>query len=128
MKRDMDLVRDILLKIEEADSANVRDFLSQDATEEEYLKLTEHLHMLIDEVGFVSGIQAHTMAGKNWLNLRLTWDGHEYLDTIKDPEIWRLTKEGATKAGGFSLDLLAALAKGLIKKKIEHHTGIDLDI
>jgi hypothetical protein len=30
------------------------------------------------------------------------------------------------KAGGFSLELLSALAKGLIKKKIEEHTGIQL--
>jgi hypothetical protein len=58
----------------------------------------------------------------------LTWAGHDFLDSVRDSEIWRATKEGAQKAGGFSLELLAALAKGLIKKKIEQHTGIQLDL
>jgi hypothetical protein len=30
------------------------------------------------------------------------------------------------KAGGFSLELLGDLAKGLLKKKIEDHTGVQL--
>lgn len=56
----------------------------------------------------------------------LTWKGHEFLDNIRDPAIWRETKDGAKKLGGFSIELLGALAKGLVKKKIEDHTGIKL--
>jgi len=56
----------------------------------------------------------------------LTWHGHEFLDAIRDPEIWRRTKEGANKAGGFTVSLLADLAKGLIKTQIEKHTGVKL--
>lgn len=59
---------------------------------------------------------------------RLTWQGHDFLDKVRDPEIWHATKEGAKKAGGFSLELLGALAKGFLKKKIEAHTGVDLDL
>ena len=38
--------------------------------------------------------------------------GHQYLEMIRDPEIWRQTKESAQKIGSFSLDVLSALAKG----------------
>jgi hypothetical protein len=58
----------------------------------------------------------------------LTWEGHDLLDSIRDPKIWHATKEGARRAGGFSVDLLIALAKGLVKKKIEEHTGVQLPL
>ena len=63
-----------------------------------------------------------------WSAVRLTWDGCDFLDSVRDDEIWRQTKDGVTKAGGFSLDLMKALAKGLIKKQIETHTGVELDL
>jgi hypothetical protein len=58
----------------------------------------------------------------------LTPRGHDFLDSVRDPAIWHETKEGVKKAGGFTLELLGALAKGLVVKKIEHHTGIKLDL
>ncbi|MGZ5043196.1 MAG: DUF2513 domain-containing protein [Methylobacter sp.] len=57
---------------------------------------------------------------------KLTWQGHDFLGPVRDPVIWQETKEGAKKAGGFSLELLRALAKGLVKEKIEEHTGVQL--
>ncbi len=126
MKRDMDFVRELLLIIEEKDKPNLANLLQADADKQQYEKLAGHLELLINEAGFVSGIKAHTMSGKNWLDLRLTWAGHDYLDSVRDPEIWRQTKAGAAKAGGFTIDLLKELAKGLIKKKIEEHTGVKL--
>jgi hypothetical protein len=32
------------------------------------------------------------------------------------------------RAGGFSMDLIKALAKGLIKKNVEHYTGIEIEL
>ena len=36
---------------------------------------------------------------------RLTFNGHEFLDTVRDGEIWKLAKEGATKAGVASVQV-----------------------
>ena len=58
----------------------------------------------------------------------LTWDGHQYLENIRDPEIWKKTNEGLKEVGGFSFDLVKALAKGLVKKQIEERTGVKLDL
>jgi hypothetical protein len=127
MKRDMDLVRDLLLAIENhptlADGSNA---LAVDTPEELGLpdrsleEIYYHLDMMIKK-GLVDGElnQMEIISG-------LTWDGHDFLDSIRDPVIWQATKDGAKKAGGFSLELLGALAKGLIKKKIEEHTGVQL--
>jgi Hypothetical protein (DUF2513) len=56
----------------------------------------------------------------------LTWAGHDFLDSIRDPKIWEKTKKGAEAAGGFTVDLLKDLAKGLVKKQIEEYTGVKL--
>ncbi len=53
--------------------------------------------------------------------------GHQYLEAIRDPEIWRKTKEGASLAGSFSIDLLGKLANGFIRTQIKKHTGIDIE-
>ena len=128
MKRDMDFVRDILMRIESEDRLSSSQLVQHKTGWDAEDILVDHLIMLIDEVGFVSGVEAHSIDGKEWLNLRLTWQGHEYLDDIRDPEIWKQTKDGAEKLGGFSLEVVRALAKGYIKKKIEKHTDVQIDL
>ena len=120
MQRDMDFVRSILIKIDEAaQPLRLNDLLEAEATDDDYAKLAYHLQMLVDQAGFVSGIAAHTFGGKNWINLSLTWAGHEFLDGVRDPEIWRQTKAGAAKAGNWSLQTLADIAVGIAKARVE---------
>lgn len=82
--------------------------------------------MLIDEVPFVSGISAHTLSKQNWLRLQLTWQGHEFLETVRDPEVWARTKEGAQKAGNFGLQFVVEIAKAYGKHVVKERLGIDL--
>jgi len=135
MKRDMDLVRDLLLEIEggrrafELMTPEMAEILGEDGAgikPREQAELIEYHLALLDEAGLIT-IQAK-LSGAVWQIGQITWAGHDFLDTIRDPAIWRETKAGAKQAGGFSLDLLKALAKGLIKKKIEQHTGVELDL
>lgn len=135
MKRDMDLVRDLLLKIEDGQRSfdlltpEIADILGEDGAGKmprEQADLIEYHLALLENAGLIS-IQAK-LSGAVWQIGQITWAGHDFLDTIRDPTIWRETKAGVTQAGGFSLDLLKALAKGLIKKKIEQHTGVELDL
>lgn len=125
MQRDMDYVRELLLKIEALNEPNLLELLDVE-NEEHYQKLAFHIDMLVNQAYFVTGISANTMAGKNWLNLRLTWQGSDYLDAIRDPEIWSKTKSGAAAAGGFTIEILRDLAIGLVKHKIKQHTGIEI--
>ena len=57
---------------------------------------------------------------------QLTWSGHDFVDAVRDDEIWGKTRQGAKAAGGFSVDLLKDLAKGFIRKKIAEHTGVEI--
>ncbi len=126
MKREMDLVRDLLLQIEQFDQGYGGD-VEIEAGDYEPQVVAEHLRLLL-EARLIEGdaVPDDEYAFDHVLPTRLTWLGHDFLDAVRDPEIWKKTKEGALSAKGFTLDLLQDLAKGFIKKQIEERTGIAL--
>lgn len=131
MKRDMDLVRELLLRLEnwqmEMGDVFVISPEDQGLAVPGYDSAQIEYHLsLLRSAGMIECPGSQPMLGITFSGL--TWNGHDLIDSIGDPEIWKATKEGARKAGGFSVDLLGALAKGLIKKQIEKHTGIQLDL
>ena len=115
MKRDMDLVREILLKIEEENQPLRLGQLLKDPTDaDETARYAYHLGMMSDQ-GFIKGLHAKVMSGpEDWLELELTWRGQEFLDTLRDPTIWQKSKAIATKAGGGGLQVLLDIGKALI--------------
>jgi hypothetical protein len=128
MKRDMDLVRELLLKIEASNRPMSFSKLVPERKEgtAEYEFAGYHMKMLIEEVGFVSGKNASSYDGPEWINLQLTWHGQDFLDTVRDNAVWSQTKEGARKLGGASLEMLMDLAKAYAKMELKKRTGIDL--
>lgn len=133
MKRDMELIRNILLVLEEwpinmGDAISMTPELMQSKISGHDDAALNHHMDLIYSSGFIDdgGSRASgPMFG--FIFMGLTMAGHDFLDSIRDPQIWQETKDVSKQAGGFTMDLLKALAKGLIKKKIEQHTGVDLD-
>lgn len=127
MKRDMDLLRNLLFQIEDKDVGLFNDILVEAPGIDQPI-LQGHLRLLT-EAKLIDAITAPD-CGDNfdyYTPIRLTWAGHDFLDSVRDPEIWSKTKEGAESAGGFTLELLAALAKGFLKLKIKQHTGVELE-
>ena len=55
----------------------------------------------------------------------LTYDGHEFLDTIRDNQVWKLTKDTAKKAGVGGLKVLVEVGKSYAKQKLIEH-GVHL--
>jgi hypothetical protein len=130
MQRDMDLIRAILLKLEGDVGPNPAaysfDIINQRLVIDGYSNEAVFGHLLILlKSPFITG----KLLGTNYVGISsITWEGHDFIDSIRDSKIWHDTKEGAKEAGGFTIELLSSLAKGLIKKKIEEHTGVKLDL
>lgn len=129
MKRDMDLIRELLLKLE---ALPMREggivTISSDADEiavpgYNSAQIDYHLGQ-IRLAGFINDGGARPMSGIGFHCL--TWTGHDFLNSVRDPRIWEKTKKGAEAAGGFTVELLKDLAKGLVKKQIEEYTGVKL--
>ena len=122
MKRDLDLQREILLAIEDHDGRSGGPLVDISSLHEDKRLLRENAQLL-HEAGFLEG---YTSLSTGFKPNRLTHAGHDYLDTIRDDDIWDKSKKAFEAAGIWSLDLLADLTKGFVKTKIAKHTGVDL--
>lgn len=98
MKLDKDLVRDILLAIEASDQTpdSWIDLVIENRSADE---ISYHV-MLLHEAKFIVAQDLCSMSDFDWRPKRLTIRGHEFLDTIRDREVWRLTKPVQRKRVG----------------------------
>ena len=127
MRRDMDLLRLLLLKLEvlHEDAHSICYYQYEELMVEGFTQDQVAYHLdLATEAGLVD--QGSSGAMNGFMFKRLTWEGHDFVDAVRDNDIWKKTRQGANAAGGFSVDLLKDLAKGFIKKKISEHTGVEI--
>lgn len=105
MKRDMDLIRAILLRVEEEYGGISITNLSIEGNSLE--EVAVHCKML-KGAGLVAscginyadnGIYSFSVGG-------LTWDGAEYLDKIRDDSLWEKTKTIAREGASLSCSIL----------------------
>lgn len=129
MRRDMDLIRNLMIALEALPESPGG--VHQLTPGEGVLAINPyaeddvayHLKLIV-EANLIRTFEAGY--GGDVLFDRLSWAGHDFVDSIRSPEVWAKTKTGAEAAGGFTVDLLKDLAKGLIKKQIEEYTGVKL--
>ncbi|TWT44445.1 hypothetical protein RAS1_08600 [Phycisphaerae bacterium RAS1] len=115
MKRDMNLVREILIRVEaqsadqEGAPLNVGDH--SDAEVGYHVKIM-HQARLVEVIGGATDLES-------WIPLALTWQGHDFLDACREPTRWesaiRLVRE---KAGAVSFEVLKQLLVALSKRSL----------
>ena len=116
MRRDSDLIRAILLAVEADDRCEVLKLPDIAGYPDE----TAHFHArLLIEKGFLGTYFPDRTGRQPWVCIRLTWEGYDFLDAIRDPVVWRSVKRAAGKVGSWSIETLAAIAKTMIIAKVE---------
>lgn len=115
MKRDLELVRNILLAIEDM-SANttlaIPGLARLKCTPEEFYY---HVKLLM-QAGFVDGHDMSSLSSEAYYPTGLTWDGAEFLDNIRDDTVWNKTKQQAgEKLTSVSMAVISELARAVIK-------------
>lgn len=114
MKRDMDLVRRILLEIEESDEWRSGAITYEDVDDE----VVSYHVMLLFEAGLIDAIDVSTNTLR-WHARSLTWHGHEFLDAARDDTRWILAKETiSSKIGSLPFDILNQVLGQMIKSVI----------
>jgi hypothetical protein len=116
MQRDMDLIRDLLILMEDdqrLDGTQWLEVKQADFPSQPLENVAYHVRLLV-EAGFVRGNIGGDMPAVS----RLTWEGHEFLDNIKDVGVWEKTKERLQGIPGVALTVVAALAEAEIKKRL----------
>ncbi len=123
MKLNKDLVRDILLAVEAHDEPEGLIALEMNISSAEIVSY--HVRLL-DEAGLLDALDTGGMNCFKWQPTRLTYNGHEFLDIIRDDEVWKLTKTGSEKISSTRLSLMLELGKVYSKQVLKVRIGIEL--
>jgi hypothetical protein len=117
MKRDMDLIRTLLLTIEAGEHGIVAKQIEIPGYTQE--QINYHAYLL-GEAGLANtnDVTSHGSKSPEALIYSLTWEGHEFIDSIRENNIWNQAKDKISKVGGASLPVWTALLTELIKKAI----------
>jgi hypothetical protein len=90
VKRDWDLIREILFELERAEPT--LGWVELDFEGHTPLAIAEHIR-LVGEAGLVEVQPASSMGSYEWHAKRLTWEGHEFLNDARSDTVWKRAKE-----------------------------------
>lgn len=114
MKRDMDLCRKILLQREEDTRRVAYDFVV-DGYDNEAIRY--HCNLL-KQAGFLSRLS--TDLDNKLCVGELTWQGHEFLDSIRKDTVWNKTKDVISKKGlPMVLDVVKEISQAVITSMVQ---------
>ncbi len=124
MKLNVDCMRDILLTMESYGYGEISDIDTlHDAlpnyTEEEI----SYACLKMDEAGFIDILSADMMGSFIPTVVQvtdITYEGHQFLENIRQQNIWNKTKETAKKLGSFSISALQAISQQIILNMINN--------
>lgn len=114
MKLDFDIIRDVLLEIENDNSIQSKLDYSYENTPPEKLYAISKLI----EAEFINAIDGSTMDGNVYIATSLTWDGHNFLNNIRENTIWSKTKSIANRIGVKSFEALVQISSNVISQII----------
>jgi hypothetical protein len=106
MKRDMNLVREILLWATAQEDAGIYRNPTLDGYSES--QIAHHVHLMW-QAGLVEAANATTNSsgGPAAIIMSVTWAGHDFIDAARDDTIWNKTKNKVLSSGAaFTFDLL----------------------
>ena len=119
MKLDHGYVRHILIVFESLDGYPDTNQLYKKLTQFSPKEQFDYTFKKLIEAGFVKGINASGMTSFGYISCEITWDGHAFLDNIKNDTIWKqTTKTVFTKVGDASLQIISQVAAAIIAKQM----------
>lgn len=117
MKRDMDLIRAILLDIETRKPAYERWDAETFFKGKDVAVVVEHVNLLI-KANFLTGKAIYNPQDNSCslFGIDLTWNGHEFLSLSRESRVWKIAKDKIIDAGlAFSMPLLMESLKNVAK-------------
>jgi hypothetical protein len=131
MKRDLNLVREILLRLEPLSATpdqpvpidigkpplDIPDYTDEQIVY--HIRLMEDGGLISYRSGITTpGMGPHLAQGVRFRMPRfngLRWQGHEFLDDVRDPKTWEATKKTFSKVGDVSLQVAWEIARAYLR-------------
>lgn len=115
MKRELDLIREILLQVESRESVQgwfipmVNDFTAN--------QIAYHIKLLT-EAGYVESQDLRSKDDYTFGIKQLTWAGHEFLDASRDKTIWKKVKSSlGPKINSITFEMFKSLLIDTAKRE-----------
>ena len=123
MKRDIGLIREILLQVEARPSVNDWGPVEIDGRSQE--EISYHVKMLGDD-GLLEALDMRSLGpdGFKYDPKFLTARGHDFLDSIRSPSVWGKVKQKLAVIGGSaSLEVVKTIAKKAVEDVLSNPPG-----
>jgi hypothetical protein len=121
MKRDWDVIRKILITVEDVPSQDTQ--IDSDQIEGVDSDVAAYnMRLLLKEGLIEGGGRLESMPGASpWIfATRLTWEGHELLDSIRRDTVWNRVKSTVADKGlDLSVDVVKAVARAVIEAMLK---------
>lgn len=118
MKRDLDLVRKILLAIEAHEDATGHSWITLGKINNYSQKQVSYHVSLLHEGGLIEAIDLSDNLKFYWEPKSLTWYGHEFLDSARNETLWKEAKKQMKNIGSSSFQVLLQILLKLAESQI----------
>ena len=113
MKRDMDLIREILRQVEAHEKP--QEWMDPQVPGRTELEVSYHV-MLMDQGGLLEGMDRSAIGIFRWSARCLTWKGHELLAAARDDNRWNQCLAAAGGGPSVNLEVLERLLVDSVTK------------
>jgi hypothetical protein len=122
MKRDMELIRKILLAVEDSKDASRRGFRPEiDGYEDEVIQA--HVGLLWNK-GLLKAMDGSSRDGESYIITGLTWEGYDFIEAARNEAVWRKAIHVVMeKGGGITLEIMSQLLKKLLQQHVLGNSG-----
>lgn len=129
MRLDNDLIRDLMIFSENSLNA-VTEYIRYPEIE----SFAENKNRSIDEINYhlwelnnAGLLEVRFDYGSDTIIYvvinNMTWEGHQFLDKIRDPRIWKDTKKVASKLESISVTMLSEIGTNVLNHFIDKQMG-----
>jgi hypothetical protein len=132
MKLDMDLLRELLIYVEEKATRVHSDLEGIEIGGWSGEEITYHV-VLAESDGLIKATidslpdeEDPELAQIEYSVHRLTMRGHDFLGSVREPSNWEAVKSGTRKIGAVTVGAAVEFAKAYVKMKITAATGVPL--
>jgi hypothetical protein len=126
MKLNHDCIRDLLLFLE--NNLTINSFGEHNEIQIKYITAKEELEkyskediyyssIKLVEAEFLNALYKNALAD-DLIITDITWNGHDYINSIRDPKVWSKIKEKAGDLSNIAFDLVKLLAIEILKNNL----------
>jgi hypothetical protein len=117
LKRDLDLLRNLLLELEKGPEASAAGSAWESFTQAGHELATIHYHVqLLNDAGL---IVADELVPGQWWPERITWAGHEFLDSARDDATWEeALRRVEAGSGAAPFEVVHKLLVGMVTESV----------